>query len=95
MLRPSFAELDRIAMLIKSTPEMIIEIGGHTDNSGEDEINQHLSEYRAQTVYKFLIKHGIPESRLTYKGYGHKYPIDSNDSEIGRQNNRRVEITIL
>lgn len=88
-------ELRRMIDILMTHNEYKFEIGGHTDNSGEDKDNKNLSIYRAQTVYKFLIKHGIPESRLSYKGYGSKYPIDSNDSEIGRQNNRRVEITIL
>lgn len=87
-------ELRRMIDILMTHNQYKFEIGGHTDNSAADAQNKYLSEYRAKTVYTFLINHGIPENRISFKGYGSKYPIDSNDTPIGRQNNRRVEITI-
>jgi outer membrane protein OmpA-like peptidoglycan-associated protein len=87
-------ELRRMVDILVSNNNLHFEIQGHTDDHGEDKANKYLSEYRAKEVLKFLIEHGIPEERLSYKGYGHKKPIDTNDTEIGRQNNRRVEIKI-
>jgi outer membrane protein OmpA-like peptidoglycan-associated protein len=74
---------------------MKIEIGGHTDDKGTIEYNQKLSESRAKAVVKYLVNKGIDERRLKYKGYGELSPIDTNDTEIGRFNNRRVEFKIL
>ena len=87
-------ELRRMIDILMTHNTYKFEIGGHTDNSAADAENKNLSAYRAKTVYTFLIKHGIPENRISFKGYGSKYPIDSNETPIGRQNNRRVEITI-
>ena len=74
---------------------MRIEIGGHTDSKGSDSYNLRLSENRAKAVYDYLILKGISEKRLQYKGYGKNKPIDTNDTEEGRANNRRVEFQIL
>ena len=74
---------------------MKIEIGGHTDNKGAIEYNQRLSENRAKSVVKYLINKGIDEKRLKFKGYGELHPIDNNDTEAGRFNNRRVEFKII
>ncbi|OIQ37484.1 MAG: hypothetical protein BM555_00745 [Crocinitomix sp. MedPE-SWsnd] len=87
-------ELRRMIDILVTNNNLHFEIQGHTDNSGEDKVNKNLSTNRAKTVFKFLVEHGIPQDRLSYKGYGHKRPIDTNDTEIGRQNNRRVEIKI-
>jgi outer membrane protein OmpA-like peptidoglycan-associated protein len=72
-----------------------VEIGGHTDNSGSDEYNRQLSEKRALSVYSYLNKYGIDKKRLLLKGYGPDQPIASNDSEEGRQRNRRIEFRII
>jgi outer membrane protein OmpA-like peptidoglycan-associated protein len=74
---------------------MKIEIGGHTDSKGTKEYNQRLSENRAKSVVNYLINNGINEKRLKYKGYGESTPIDDNNTESGRINNRRVEFKIL
>lgn len=72
-----------------------IKIVGHTDNVGKDAANQKLSEGRAQAVREALIERGIDASRLEAEGRGETEPIDTNDTEEGRQNNRRVEIEVL
>jgi outer membrane protein OmpA-like peptidoglycan-associated protein len=90
----SFPELKRVADLLKSAPAMEVEIQGHTDNIGTDENNQTLSENRAEAVAAFLAAQGVDRKRLAVKGYGASKPIASNDTDGGRQQNRRVEFTI-
>ncbi|MDW8135143.1 MAG: OmpA family protein, partial [Bacteroidia bacterium] len=95
-LRPeSKAELERVYQLLMQNPNMKIRLAGHTDNVGSDEYNQRLSESRAKAVYEYLIQRGISPGRLSYVGYGESKPIDTNETEEGRQNNRRVELEIL
>ena len=91
----SKTELDRLAELLKSNPDLKIEIAGHTDNQGNAEANQVLSENRAKAVRDFLVRVDIDEARLTYKGYGQVEPIASNDTDVGRQQNRRTEFRIV
>ena len=76
-------------------PEVRLEVRGHTDNIGGHEYNQTLSENRAKAVYEFLIQNETSHNRLTYKGFGQTKPIDTNDTEEGRANNRRTEFVIL
>jgi len=71
------------------------EISGHTDNVGSYEDNVILSENRAKAVVNYLISHGIESSRLTFKGYADKLPIDTNDTPEGRARNRRTEFKII
>ncbi len=95
-LRPeSKAELDRLTNLMKEMPELKIEISGHTDNKGNPKSNQILSEKRAKAVVDYLIANGISKDRLKYVGYGQTQPIASNDTDEGRQLNRRTEFKIL
>ncbi|HEY3874624.1 MAG TPA: OmpA family protein [Candidatus Kapabacteria bacterium] len=95
-LRPeSFAELDRVVMLLKSNPNMEILLGGHTDNVGSPASNVQLSSARALAVQTFLISKGIDASRMKTKGFGDTKPVASNDNDAGKQQNRRVEFTIL
>lgn len=95
-LRPeSQAELDRLVKLLQDMPTLKIEISGHTDNIGSALYNQKLSQNRAKTVVDYLITHGIDETRLSYKGYGFSQPIASNDTDEGRQQNRRTEFKVL
>ncbi len=91
----SNAELEKLIDLLNQNPKMQIEIGGHTDNVGDENYNQSLSENRAKAVYDYLIKNGINKERLTYKGYGELLPIDTNDTEAGRANNRRTEFKVI
>ncbi len=95
-LRPeSQAELQRLIQLLTEMPKLKIEISGHTDSYGSAEYNQKLSENRAKSVVDYLVKHGISESRLTFKGYGLTQPIATNTTDEGRQLNRRTEFKIL
>ncbi len=95
-LRPeSKTELERLYQLMIDNPRMKVRLAGHTDSFGSDEYNQRLSEARAKAVYEYLISRGISAGRLAYIGYGESRPIDTNDTEEGRQNNRRVELEIL
>lgn len=94
-LRPeSMAELQTLLSFLKSNPHVAILIGGHTDHTGNTELNQKLSENRAKNVYTYLIENGIAPSRLTFKGFGSTSPVASNATEEGRQLNRRTEFTI-
>jgi len=95
-LRPSsVTELNRLIDIMVKNPNIQIEISGHTDNQGSDVYNQNLSEGRAKAVVDFLIEHKVDAARLTFKGYGESKPIDTNDTDAGKQNNRRTEFKIL
>ncbi len=95
LLKSSFAELKKLHQTLLDNPSMKIEISGHTDNTGTDEVNKKLSEDRAKAVYQYLIEHKIDPTRLTYAGYGSSKPIASNDTEQGRKHNRRTEFRVL
>ncbi len=95
-LRPvSITELTRLKKLLEENPDLKIRINGHTDNVGSDVDNLSLSENRAKAVYTYLVQEGIAADRLSYKGYGETIPIDTNDTEEGRQRNRRTEFVIV
>jgi len=95
-LRPeSKPELDKLLALLKKIPSLKVEISGHTDNKGSEEYNLKLSEDRAKAVVDYLVAAGIDPTRLTYKGYGFSQPIASNETDEGRQLNRRVEFKII
>jgi len=95
-LRPtSTAELDRLTKMLNDIPTLKIEISGHTDNIGSDQYNENLSEGRAKAVVDYLIDKGIDRERLTFAGYGESQPIETNDTEEGRQMNRRTEFEVL
>ena len=88
----SFATIDKIINLMKQVPDVKFVIEGHTDNRNSDRYNLYLSQRRAASVRKYMIKQGIPSKRLESKGYGESRPKFSNDNAGGRQLNRRVEI---
>jgi len=95
-LRPeSYPELDRLAGLMTQNGKVQIELSGHTDNVGADEANLKLSEDRAKSVTEYLLGLGIAADRIVPKGYGETKPQTTNDTDEGRQLNRRVEFTIL
>jgi OOP family OmpA-OmpF porin len=95
-LKPeSEPELRRILQVMKENVALVIEISGHTDNTGSDEINNKLSLERANAVKENLLKGGIDQARIKTKGYGKSKPKADNATEEGRQINRRVEIEIL
>lgn len=91
----SFTELNKVVDFLKQNPSVEIEVAGHTDNKGADEYNLNLSQGRSQSVVDYIVSQGVDRSRLIAHGYGESKPIDTNDSEAGRANNRRVEVTIL
>lgn len=95
LLDGSYQELDKLLSLLEENPEMIIELGGHTDNVGDPKLNTKLSEDRAQTVKEYLVGRGVTESRIVCKGYGGSVPLASNRYENTRRLNRRVEFKIL
>lgn len=88
-------ELDNLVEILNKYPNLAIEIGGHTDNTGDPDSNLQLSQERAQTVYAYLTGKGISGSRLTSVGYGQSRPLDTNDTEDGRKKNRRTEFKIV
>ena len=88
-------ELDRLIKLLTENPTLKIELGSHTDSKGSDEYNQKLSQSRSQSVVTYLIGKGIATDRLVAKGYGETVPVAGNDTEAGRQENRRTEFKIL
>ena len=96
ILRPeSYPELDRLAGIMTQNGKMQIELSGHTDNVGSDEANLKLSQERAAAVTEYLVSLGINGERIQSKGYGEGKPLSGNETEEGRQMNRRVEFTIL
>lgn len=95
LLPKSEAELDKVIQFLEKNPDIRIEISGHTDNVGTPEYNQVLSENRARSVYQYLVDKSIDPARLDFKGYGLDRPIDTNESDAGRAQNRRTELKIL
>lgn len=91
----SIPELNRVIKLLKENSAIKIELGGHTDNIGSAKSNQKLSQDRAQSVVDFLTKGGISKGRLGANGYGESSPIATNETEEGREWNRRVEFKII
>ena len=91
----SLVELRKILDFMNHNSGIRMEIGGHTDNVGTDEYNIQLSQNRAKAVHDNLISAGIKPERIVYKGYGASYPIDTNESEEGRANNRRTEFKVI
>lgn len=92
MQKESYPELDKVVLMLKSNPQTKIEIGGHTDNIGDNRLNLALSENRAKVILNYLVSKGIDEDRLLYRGYGGVKPVAPNDSEDNKKKNRRVEI---
>ncbi|MFH1159954.1 MAG: OmpA family protein [bacterium] len=95
-LKPeSYIELEKLTGLLQRNPALKIEISGHTDSISSEQHNLELSKNRARAVFDYLVQHGISPSRLTYSGYGFSQPIDTNETEAGRANNRRTEFKIV
>jgi len=87
--------LDKLAQTLVEYNKTVIQIAGHTDSTGSHAYNMKLSEERANSVKTYLVGRGVPANRLVTIGAGPDYPIASNDTEEGRAQNRRVEITIV
>ncbi len=95
-LRPgSFAELEELVSYLKNKDNIKVEIAGHTDNVGKDADNLKLSQQRAEAIRNYVVKKGISPARIVAKGYGATDPVADNDTEEGRQLNRRTEVRIL
>ncbi|HMB71453.1 MAG TPA: OmpA family protein [bacterium] len=86
--------LVKIATILNQFSEMGILIEGHTDSIGTDEYNLDLSRRRAQAVFEFLKSQDVAESRMTFEGYGESRPVADNETDEGRQRNRRVDLVI-
>ena len=95
ILPESEEALDRLYQILNENPDLRIRIIGHTDDVGSDADNQILSEGRAGSVRQAMLERGINSARIEIEGRGEKQPIDTNTTEEGRANNRRVEILVL
>lgn len=96
VIRPSsFAKLDEVAEALLANPGVRVEISGHTDNMGADNVNQPLSEARAKAVREYLIGKGVAADRMEARGYGRTRPVATNSTSAGRAENRRVEMSLL
>lgn len=95
-VQPQFQPtLNEVASVLSQYPKTYIDIYGHTDSTGSEAYNQSLSERRAQSVSSYLAGHGVQSARMATRGYGEMQPIASNETEEGKQANRRVEIKIV
>ena len=95
-IRPSsFKVLDQAVAVFQEFGELRVEVQGHTDAKGSDEVNTKLSQDRAQAVVDYLISKGIAEDRLVAKGYGPSVPKADNETNAGREENRRVEFQLI
>ncbi|MDF2436950.1 MAG: outer membrane protein/peptidoglycan-associated protein [Bacteroidota bacterium] len=95
-LKPeSSKELNELAEYMIKKKSLKIEIAGHTDNIGNKDANQKLSEDRANSVKTFLVKKGVDQQRVMAKGYGDSQPVADNGTDEGRQKNRRTEVRSL
>ncbi|HEY3873878.1 MAG TPA: OmpA family protein, partial [Candidatus Kapabacteria bacterium] len=90
----SYPELNRAVRLMKAVPAMTVEIAGYTDNVGSDDVNQKLSQQRANAVRNYIVQNGVTANRVTAKGYGKASPIADNSTDDGRAENRRVEFVV-
>ncbi|MEO0775145.1 MAG: OmpA family protein [Bacteroidota bacterium] len=95
LLPASFEELDELLTLLQKYPGMKIAIHGHTDSRGTDAYNVTLSDNRARSVYDYLANNGVALDRIESEGFGEGRPIRTNDTDEGRQYNRRVEFVVL
>ncbi len=95
VLAPESAPLLKsVADVAKRCPAITIDVGGHTDNVGDQSYNQRLSEERAKSVTDFLSRQGVSLTRIRAAGYGSTRPVGSNSDAVGRAKNRRIEFKI-
>ncbi len=92
LTKASYATLDDIVRLLNQIPQANLEVQGHTDNTGSEELNNKLSQERAQTVVNYFVKKGISSDRVRAVGFGSSKPIADNKTKKGRTQNRRVEL---
>lgn len=91
----STPELQKMLRLLNENPQVRIQVSGHTDNVGASDYNQQLSLKRATSVYQYLIDHGVDRKRVLFQGFGATRPVADNNTEAGRQQNRRIEVAIV
>ncbi|MEO6253184.1 MAG: OmpA family protein [Ferruginibacter sp.] len=94
LLAKSFPKLNEVVTILNENPSLKVSIEGHTDDVGEDGVNQTLSDDRAASVKAYLVSKGISESRLSSAGYGETKPVADNKTAAGRAKNRRVEMIL-
>ncbi len=87
--------LEDVARIMRERPDMKLKITGHTDNVGGDAANMKLSIRRAEAIKDYLVKRGIAADRIATEGKGESQPIDTNDSDLGRARNRRIEFQVI
>jgi outer membrane protein OmpA-like peptidoglycan-associated protein len=94
-LKPGAREkLAKVAGILIAYPSLNIQVGGYTDNVGGDDMNQKLSESRADSVRDYLVQQGVGSNSVSARGFGNTLPVASNDNSAGRQENRRVELVV-
>jgi len=94
LIPSSQEQLKNVAEIMKAFPNVEIKLGGYTDNVGKPESNLKLSSDRANAVMEELIKLGVASNRIKAEGYGEQYPVASNDTDAGKQQNRRIDIRV-
>jgi outer membrane protein OmpA-like peptidoglycan-associated protein len=95
-VKPNFVDvLGSVALVLQEYKSTMIEVSGHTDSTGSNSYNQLLSQQRAQSVSNVLMGNGVDNIRIDTVGYGETRPIATNNTPAGRQQNRRVELTLL
>ena len=96
-LKPvSNALLDEVAKMLKDNPQVeLISVEGHTDSTGSADFNRKLSQQRAESVAKYLGSKGVKAARMEPKGFGPDKPVADNETDAGKEANRRVEFNIL
>jgi outer membrane protein OmpA-like peptidoglycan-associated protein len=95
LMPSSYESLDELAEYLLHKTSIFIELAGHTDSDGDDASNLTLSQKRAETCRNYLIKKGVPENRVYASGYGETQPLADNDTDYGKQLNRRTEVRII
>ncbi|HYW04509.1 MAG TPA: OmpA family protein [Gammaproteobacteria bacterium] len=89
-----FDVLNSVAIVLKHYDKTLVHVAGFTDSTGSAQYNLRLSQQRAEAVAKYLESQGVSTARLIVRGYGEQYPVASNKTAQGRQQNRRVEVTL-
>lgn len=95
LTQASYQELDRLVEFMLFNNQISIELSAHTDDVGSDQYNNRLSDKRAQSAMKYLITHGVPETKVIAKGYGESVPLVPNTTDENKAKNRRVEVKIV
>ncbi|WP_139147341.1 OmpA family protein, partial [Hymenobacter lapidarius] len=95
LTQESVAQLRNIAIILRALPNARIKLGGYTDSTGTSKVNWQLSEARARTAWATLVDMGISPSRVDARGYGPRYSIAPNTTDLGRAMNRRLSVKVL